>query len=73
MRAVLEVAVIFRHGVAFRAVQGSRLSSDQRRGHGGHRGVRTSTLSGHIERCDDCGLVRVAYNSWLAFGRSGSG
>jgi Transposase zinc-binding domain len=24
---------------------------------------RTATLGGHVERCDDCGMVRVAYNS----------
>lgn len=24
---------------------------------------RTATLGGHVERCDDCGLTRVAYNS----------
>ena len=24
---------------------------------------RTATLGGHMERCDDCGLVRIAYNS----------
>ncbi|MCC8942512.1 hypothetical protein H8A97_41510 [Bradyrhizobium sp. Arg62] len=22
---------------------------------------RTATLGGHVERCDDCGLVRVAW------------
>jgi hypothetical protein len=24
---------------------------------------RTATLGGHVERCDDCGTVRIAYNS----------
>jgi hypothetical protein len=24
---------------------------------------RTATLGGHVERCEDCGMVRVAYNS----------
>jgi mannose-6-phosphate isomerase-like protein (cupin superfamily) len=24
---------------------------------------RTATLGGHVERCDDCGMVRIAYNS----------
>lgn len=64
MRPVLEVADIFRrHGVAFRAVQGSRLSSDQRRAMAAIEACRTATLGGHVERCDDCGLVCVAYNS----------
>lgn len=64
MRPGLEVADIFRrHGVAFRAAQGSRLSSDQRRVMAAIEACRTATLGGHVERCDDCGLVRVAYNS----------
>jgi len=24
---------------------------------------RTAALGGHVERCDDCGLTRIAYNS----------
>src|ERR1700753_3066242 len=64
MRPVLEVADIFRrHGDAFRAVQGGRLSPDQRRVMAAITACRTATLGGHVERCDDCGLVRVAYNS----------
>jgi hypothetical protein len=64
MRPALEVADIFRrHGDAFRAVQGGRLSPDQRRVMGAIAACRTATLGGHVERCDDCGMVRVAYNS----------
>ncbi len=64
MRAALEVADIFRrHGDAFRAAQGGRLLSDQRRVMAAIEACRTATLGGHIERCDDCGLVRIAYNS----------
>lgn len=64
MRPVLEVADIFRrHGAAFRAAQGCRLSADQRRVMAAIEACRTATLGGHVERCDDCGLVRVAYNS----------
>ena len=64
MRPVLEVADIFRrHGAAFRTAQGSRLSSDQRRVMAAVEACRTATLGGHVERCGDCGLVRVAYNS----------
>src|ERR1700760_3707657 len=64
MRPVLEVADIFRrHGEAFRAAQGGRLSPDQRRVMAAIAACRTATLGGHVERCDDCGMVRVAYNS----------
>ncbi len=64
MRPTLEVADVFRrHGHAFRAVQGARLSPDQRRVMAAIETCRTATLGGHVERCDDCGLVRIAYNS----------
>jgi Putative transposase/Transposase zinc-binding domain len=64
MRPALEVADVFRrHGEAFRASQGGRLSPDQRRVMAAIEACRTATLGGHVERCDDCGLVRVAYNS----------
>jgi len=64
MRPALEVADIFhRHGEAFRAAQGGRLSSDQRRVMAAIEVCRTAVLGGHVEQCDDCGLVRIAYNS----------
>lgn len=64
MRSALEVADIFRrHGNAFRAAQGGRLSSDQRRVMAAIEACRTAALGGHVEQCDDCGLVRIAYNS----------
>src|SRR5258708_32028388 len=64
MRPVLEVADIFRrHGEAFRAAQGGRLLPDQRRVMAAIAACRTATLGGHVERCDDCGMVRIAYNS----------
>jgi hypothetical protein len=64
MRPALEVADIFRrHGDAFRAAQGGRLLPDQRRVMAAIAACRTATLGGHVERCDDCGMVRVAYNS----------
>src|ERR1700748_1982771 len=64
MRPVLEVADIFRrHGDAFRAAQGSRLSPDQRRVMAAIEVCRTAALGGHVEQCGDCGLVRIAYNS----------
>jgi hypothetical protein len=73
MRPALEVADIFRrHGEAFRAAQGARLLPDQRRVMAAIAACRTATLGGHVERCDDCGMVRVAYNSCL-MGRSSNG
>jgi hypothetical protein len=64
MRPALEVADIFRrHGDAFRAAQGGRLLPDQRRVMAAIEACRTAALGGHVEQCDDCGMVRVAYNS----------
>ena len=64
MRPVLEVADIFRrHGDAFRATQGSRLSQAQRRVMAAIEACRTAALGGHVEQCEDCGEGRVAYNS----------
>src|SRR6266516_1960863 len=64
MRSALEVADIFRrHGQAFRATQSSRLSSEQRRVMAAIEVCRTAALGGHVEQCNDCGLVRIAYNS----------
>jgi hypothetical protein len=64
MRPALELADIFRrHGDAFRAAQGDRLSHAQRRVMAAVEACRTATLGGHVEQCDDCGMVRIAYNS----------
>ena len=61
---VPEVADIFRrHGDAF----GKRMpviSAERRATH--HRcdqACRTAALGGHVEQCDECGLIRIAYNS----------
>jgi len=73
MRPALEVADIFRrHGHAFRAAQGGRLLPDQRRVMAAIAACRTATLGGHVERCDDCGMVRIAYNSCL-MGKASNG
>jgi hypothetical protein len=64
MRPALEVADIFRrHGDAFRAAQRSRLLPHPRRVMAAIEACRTATLGGHVEQCDDCGTVRIAYNS----------
>ncbi|WP_036289122.1 IS91 family transposase [Methylosinus sp. PW1] len=64
MRQKIEVADIFRrYGAAFRAAQGVRLSIDQRRAMAAIEACRTAALGGHVEQCEDCGEVRVSYNS----------
>ena len=64
MRPALEVADIFRrHGDTFRAAQHGRLSLDQHRVMAAIEACRTAALGGHVEQCDDCGMVRIAYNS----------
>ncbi len=64
MRQKIEVADIFRrYGAAFRAAQGARLSIDQRRAMAAIEACRTAALGGHVEQCEDCGEVRVSYNS----------
>ena len=64
MRPKLEVADIFRrHGEAFRAAQANRLSHDQRRVMAAIEARRTPALGGHVERCEDCGAIRIAFNS----------
>src|SRR5215831_2048977 len=60
----LEVADIFRrHGEAYRQTHAGHLSRTERRVMGAIEACRTAALGGHIERCADCGLVRIAYNS----------
>src|SRR5271166_1209851 len=62
--AALEVADIFRrHGDAYRQTHIGRLGRTERRIMGAIEACRTAALGGHIERCADCGLVRIAYNS----------
>lgn len=60
----LEVADIFRrHGEAWRAANEGHLSLTQRRVMTAIEICRTAALGGHVERCDDCGHTRIAYNS----------
>jgi len=64
MRPTLEVADIFRrHGDAFRMAQRDRLARAQRRVMAAVEACRTAVLGGHVERCEDCGEIRIAYNS----------
>ena len=65
-REALEVADVFRHfGPTFRDPNGVSLSAAQRRAMIAIESCRTAALGGHVERCDDCGHQRVAYNSCL--------
>ena len=65
-REGLEVADVFRHfGPAFRDQHGASLSPMRWRAMNAIESWRTAALGGHVERCDDCGHQRVAYNSCL--------
>lgn len=64
MAAGLEMAEIFRrHGEAYRQAQAGHLGRVERRVMGAIEACRTAALGGHVERCADCGLIRIAYNS----------
>ncbi|SEF03225.1 Transposase zinc-binding domain-containing protein [Rhizobiales bacterium GAS188] len=64
MRGALEVADVFRrHGPAYRAAHAGHLSLGQLRVMGAVEACRSAALGGHVEQCDGCGQVRVAYNS----------
>ena len=64
MRGALEVAdVLRRHGAAYRDAHAGNLSGGQRRVMGAIEACRSATLGGHVEQCDGCGQIRIAYNS----------
>jgi Putative transposase/Transposase zinc-binding domain len=64
MRPVLEVADIVRaHGAEFRQAHAGSLSARQKRVLRSIELCRTAALGGHMERCDQCGHERNAYNS----------
>jgi Putative transposase/Transposase zinc-binding domain len=63
-RPAVEVADVIRdHGEAFLASHGGGLTDVQRRALRDLAACRTAALGGHIQRCDDCGHERPAYNS----------
>lgn len=60
----LEVADILRqHGEAFRLAHAGHLSLGQIKVMSAIEACRTAELGGHVERCDDCAHIQVAYNS----------
>jgi predicted Zn-ribbon and HTH transcriptional regulator len=64
MRPALEVADIVRaHGDEFRQAHAASLSPRQKRVLRSIEVCRTAALGGHLERCDQCGHERNAYNS----------
>ena len=63
-RSALEVADIFRgHGPAWRQANAGHVSLDQQKVMEAIESCRTAALGGHVERCEDCSHVRIAYNS----------
>jgi len=63
-RPKLEVADVFRrYGEAYRQQHGASLPVAQRRIMTAIEVCRTAALGGHLERCDQCGYERNAYNS----------
>ena len=64
MRSALEVADVFRrHGAAYRETHAGHLSRGQRRVMGAIETCRSAALGGHVEQCNGCGELRIAYNS----------
>jgi hypothetical protein len=64
VRPVLEVADIFRvHGSAWRLAQAGHVSLGQLKVMSAIEACRTAELGGHVERCEDCDHLQVAYNS----------
>lgn len=64
MRGSVEVARVFRDfGSSYRDIFGSCMP---RRHHRAMRAIetcRTAELGGHVDECDQCGVLRVSYNS----------
>ena len=65
-RPTLEVADIFRrHGAVWRRANAGHVSLGQLKVMAAIESCRTPALGGHVERCQDCGHDRIAYNSCL--------
>jgi hypothetical protein len=63
-RPRLEVADVFhRHGVDWRQANAGHLSLGQLQVMSAIEHCRSAALGGHVERCEDCGHSRIAYNS----------
>ena len=63
-RPAFELADDFRHyGKTYERANAGHLGRVEWRVIGAIMACRTAALGGHVERCDDCGLIRIAYNS----------
>jgi hypothetical protein len=63
-RPRLEVADIFhRHGADWRRANAGHVSLGQLQVMAAIEQCRSAVLGGHVERCEDCGHSRIAYNS----------
>jgi hypothetical protein len=63
-RPKLEVADIFRdHGAAWRSANAGHVSLGQMKVMSAIEGCRTAALGGHVERCEKCSHIIIAYNS----------
>ena len=63
-RPAVAVADIFRrHGPAWRNANAGRMSLAQMKVMSAIESCRTAALGGHVERCEHCAHVRIAYNS----------
>jgi len=72
-RQELEVADIFhRHGAAWRKANAGHVSLGQLQVMSAIENCRSAVLGGHVERCEECGHRRIAYNSCL-MGKAGNG
>ena len=63
-RPAFELADVFRrHGEGYEQANTGHLRRVERRVIRAVTACRTAALGGHVERCEDCGLTRIAYNS----------
>jgi hypothetical protein len=63
-RPAFELAdVIGRHGQTYATANARHLGRIERRVMSAIAACRTAALGGHVEACDDCGAMRIAYNS----------
>ena len=63
-RPSLEVADIFRsHRPAWRRANAGHVSLGQLKVISAIEQCRSAALGGHVQRCEDCGHSRIAYNS----------
>jgi len=64
MKPLLEVADLFRtFGQAYREVHGHQMPVRHKRVMRAIEICRTSELGGHVDQCDQCGTLRISYNS----------